>query len=73
MTDEWNPRFVAYCVDHGHGPDAHDGSMCGFVMWIGQRWREWRTAKRMRPDSPLSTQDHAEFDCWLNGRGWTLL
>jgi hypothetical protein len=38
--------------------------MCGYLVWIGQQWREWR---RCNPSAPiaLSREHHAQFDAWL--------
>jgi len=78
----WNQRYVAYAADQGREPTEqlrHDqevwrgGSMTGFTIWISQRWREWRAAKKRGAHEPLSAEDHNEFDRWISGRGWSLL
>jgi hypothetical protein len=73
-------RFRSYCVAHGFAgnPDgmfAHDrerwpgGRMCGFMIWIRQRWRAWDA---QRPESfsrngPWRTdKEHVAFDAWLS-------
>lgn len=67
----WNPRYVAYATAHGRDPDAqleHDreawpgGAMCGFVLWIGERWTAWRREHGRRQWEPLSAADHESFD-----------
>lgn len=51
-----NPRYVAYARSQGRSPAAqlrHDleeypgGCMCGFILWIRARVREFQT---LRPD-----------------------
>lgn len=70
----YQPRYVAYCVAQGRDPDAqlaHDseawpgGCMCGFMLWIGERWNEW---EKLFGKRPIKGPDvHAAFDKWLNG------
>lgn len=69
----WNPRFVAYATAHGHTPESmiqHDrlrwpgGQMCGFILWIGQQWQQWREAFNYRGEL-LGPAEHAAFDQWL--------
>ena len=75
-----NPRYIAYAAAHGRAPEsmmAHDdaawpgGRMCGFTLWIADRWRDWKQAQ---PESRrnaarhgwiLSDDDHASFDAML--------
>lgn len=76
-----NARFVAYCLAHGETDPATmiardaerypGGKMCGFIVWISQRWSAWRASKRYNLDHFLSTEDHAEFDAWLEERNAT--
>jgi hypothetical protein len=49
----WNPRYLAYCKAHGKTPEqmlAHDedawpgGVMCGFILWMSQKLREFSKA-----------------------------
>lgn len=73
-----NPRYLAYCRAHGHSD--HDamiaadretwpgGKMCGFTVWIQQRWREWLKARGRKHDDVKSEDDHREFDAWLQVR-----
>ena len=44
------------------------GVMCGYILWISEQWRLWRTEKGYGPNPILSEIDHAEFDRWLNTR-----
>lgn len=71
----FQPRFAAYARVHGRTPEeqiAHDktawpgGVMCGFILWNGARWREWRAANGFRRDDDyMSPEDHARYDRWL--------
>lgn len=69
------PRYLAYCAVNGKTPDEmlrYDdkrwpgGRMAGYILWIGERWQEWRAEKGYGPRYILSDTDHAEFDTWLN-------
>lgn len=71
---EWNPRYVCYAKAHGKTPDgmlAYDrerfpgGVMGAFIIWIDQRWAEWRALRGRRHDDPLWIHDHEDFDAWL--------
>jgi len=70
----YQPRYVAYCVAQGRDPDAqlaHDqeawpgGCMCGFIVWIGERWQQWEKLFGRKPIK--GQQEHDDFDAWLNG------
>lgn len=73
-AERWNPRYVAYAKEHGKTPEemlAHDevawpgGKMCGFMIWINDRWTEFCL---LNPDVKrkfLTEQDHKDFDKWL--------
>lgn len=73
----WNgitARYAAYCSAHGAAtPDeqlARDrarwpgGCMAGFIVWCGERWREWEQATGRKP--PHGLDDHRDFDAWLS-------
>lgn len=75
MSEEYNnPRYEAYAKEHGKTPEqmlAHDeiawpgGKMCGFMLWISDRWTEFCL---MNPDVDrhyLKPHDHVAFDKWL--------
>lgn len=74
-TTVWvNPRYEAYARAVGRAADEqlrHDrrqwpgGSMAGFMLWIAERWAEWRAANDRLGSEPLSDADHAAFDDWL--------
>ncbi len=77
MSGEWNPRYVAYAEAHGFDPDtmlAADevlwpgGKMCGFMVWIGERWREWRESRGVGRNAVLGSDDHADFDAMIGAR-----
>jgi len=70
-----NPRYLAYCRAHGESDPvamlARDkeawpgGRMCGYVLWMGDKWRAWRTANKRKADDVLTREDHQSFDAWL--------
>jgi len=71
FQDHFQPRYIAYAAAHGRTPDdmiAYDadrypgGIMAGFILWIGDRWREWRAVNGRRADDVLSDADYASFD-----------
>jgi hypothetical protein len=73
----WNPRYVAYARAHGETPVemlARDGAawpggrMCGFTLWIRERWREWDRAHPLADPDVRTAEDHASFDAWLAAR-----
>lgn len=76
MGGQWGgvtPRFAVYCVAHGaqnaaemiavDGARFPGGKMAGFMLWIGQQWREWQRETGHR--GAKSRADHAAFDAWL--------
>lgn len=76
----WNSRYVAYAKAHGRSPEAmleHDeeqwpgGKMAGFILWIRERWAEWRKLFGPPPGPwewhPMEA-DHKHFDEWLDGQ-----
>ncbi len=69
-----NPRYVAYCLAHSRTPDemlAVDrrawpgGCMCGFMLWVQARWREWDIKCGNPRNHARTMEEHAEFDSWL--------
>lgn len=67
---EWNPRYVAYAAAHGLTvPEmkARDRAAWPFMIWNGQRWREWERETGWRGVSK-SMADHAAYDAWLAAR-----
>jgi hypothetical protein len=81
----WNPRFVAYAKAHeNRTPEAMleldserypGGKMCGFTLWIRDKWRQWRKLFGPPPVKVSKLQgywdwyptgdDHKHFDEWL--------
>lgn len=69
----WNMRYVAYAAANGLSPEAMleadqarypGGCMCDYIIWIGQRWAEFR--KLFARDRHITTEQyHADFDAWL--------
>lgn len=44
--------------------------MCGFTLWIGERWRAWLQAQnRAANDRHIFPCCHASFDAWLQNGG----
>ena len=41
--------------------------MCGYSIWIGERWGEWRASRGMPGTGriPATEQEHEEFTGWL--------
>lgn len=71
----WNPRYVAYARSHGLTPEAQaaadaaawpGGRNTGFMLWVRERWAEWRAANGRPLDGDrLSDADHASFDAMI--------
>lgn len=74
--EKFNPRFVEYCRLTG-GLSAEEtlkrdaetypgGLMCGFILWLGDRWKEWsREFHDVDYVEIKSEAHHAHFDTWL--------
>jgi hypothetical protein len=73
-----NSRYAAYCIAHGaSSPDEMmdqdriawpGGKMCGFILWMKEKWGDWYKAapSRGRKPNPILTEaDHDDFDKWL--------
>lgn len=76
VNEDWNTRFVCYAASHGREPREqieHDagvwlgGKMAGYIIWIGERWREWKKETKFS-SSFLLVSDHERFDAWLAKR-----
>jgi len=75
VSECWQPRYLCYCVAHAEPDPARmletdrerwpGGVMCGYVLWIGERWREWRSISGVPRDAMLLEADHKDFDKWL--------
>lgn len=76
MSDRrWNPRYTEYCRAHGEASPERmleadrerspGGVMCGFTLWIQEKWSRWRKLNGIPSDAPLWDRDHAAFDSWL--------
>lgn len=72
-----NPRYVAYAASEGLQPRAMlardkrrypGGHMCGFTLWISERWQVWRRINRVRHDAPLFEDDHRSFDAFIGAK-----
>jgi hypothetical protein len=74
MDNHTNPRYIAYCQAHGRSAGeqlSYDrekypgGVMAGFILWLGEKWFEWRTNNKRKRDDILSDEDHSSFDRYL--------
>lgn len=80
-TVAWNPRFVAYALAHGRGPQEqldHDkrrypgGRMAGYIVWHGKMLMEWVKQAGADPDHPLGGDGVNEsFDRFLDEQSET--
>ena len=68
---DWNPRYHAYAAAHGETPESMmavdkdrwpGGKMAGFILWIGERWKEYREKNGMGQHDPLFKKDHDAFN-----------
>lgn len=69
----WNPRYAAYA--HPLHPAerlrldeaAGGGTMTPYILWNGERWREFRKLRGVYGDDPINATPafHREFDAWL--------
>jgi len=74
---KWNPRYVEYARVLGRPPedqieqdrkDWPGGCMVGFILWLGQKWKEWYQSigvGHLPLDQRRYYQDHKAFDLWL--------
>lgn len=70
----WNPRYLAYCRAQGTpDPDRMlerdrerwpGGVMCGFTLWLSDRWQAWFRAIGGEPRIVFE-EHHRAFDRWL--------
>lgn len=69
----WNPRYVYYARAHGHSPqerlaidkDVYTGCMTGFILWIGEKKKEFY---KVHPEAFLDRNtiyDDAAWDDFL--------
>lgn len=74
-----NPRFLAYCAEHGHSGDpegmlAYDTArwpgdkMTGFTLWLSARWGEFLRANQDINPAYLLDDEWKRFDAWLQAR-----
>jgi hypothetical protein len=70
----WNTRYVQWARAHGNTAEKQlvadeeawpGGKMTGFVLWMSNRWEEWRFVNNRKHDTILSAEDHRAFDTWL--------
>lgn len=69
-----NALYQVYCRENGNDEAAQlaideerwpGGKMCGYMLWCGEKWREWRTLKGFAQDRPLSETERNEFMKWV--------
>jgi hypothetical protein len=74
-TNEYNPRYLAYCNHHGKTPDqmmefdkqrSPGGCMGPFILWIDQKWRKYDSLHPELKGLPRSANTHIQFDDMLN-------
>lgn len=73
-AQEFNPRFVAFARSEGKTPgrklselkERRTGTMMPFILWISDKWTEWKKLNGRDSFAHVSTADHAAFDKWLN-------
>lgn len=71
----WNPRYLEYCrvqsvdspedmlkIDDERWPG---GVMCGYTLWIQEKWRLWRKDNGIGANDILGKEAHSLFDRWL--------
>lgn len=63
----WNPYWLAFARAHGRDP-ATPGMACDFILWMSQRWQEWRRQNGRGPHERLRPEDHAAFAAELAER-----
>ena len=59
-----NPRWWMWMAARNGSP----GEPWEYIIWIGERWREWRKIRGKPGRSPLLESDHQDFDTWLERR-----
>ena len=58
----WNPYWLAFARAHGRHPaEKRRGLACDFIIWMSQRWQEWRRANMRAEFQRLAPEDHAAF------------
>ena len=75
MSENYQPRYLAYCKAHGRKPEEqmeHDreqwpgGIMCGFILWMSQKFAEWRAVAPPCPVYARMTGEDAKgFDKFI--------
>lgn len=74
--NKWNPRYTAYAIAHGkteaemlrHDKTVYSGGcMAGFMIWIDEKWHEWKAINSVSFNAVLSDADYKSFDDWLKG------
>lgn len=74
-AEEWNPYYLAYMYAQGECDPAHmleldqeawpGGKMCGFILWMRERWGDWDHQHGYGSGHIRSEEEHSEFGVWL--------
>lgn len=75
LWGDLNPRYVSYCLAHGHRTPAQaraadetawpGGVMCGFMLWIADQIAAFKRAQRLPPREPLDPAQQDAFTRYL--------
>ncbi len=70
MNPKYQRRFVYYAMSLGRNPDdvAKNDKIFHFMLWIRDKINEWKKEKGRDRYSGMSTEDHQEFDAWIEGQ-----
>ena len=69
-----NSLYRAYCRENGNTEEQQmeddeerwpGGKMCGYMLWCGEKWGQWRALKGFERDRPLSEVERDEFFSWV--------
>lgn len=69
-----NSLYQVYCRENGNDETRQleldeqrwpGGKMCGYMMWCGEKWSQWRTLKGFSRDRVLSEAERDEFFGWV--------
>lgn len=84
---EFSGMYLAYCRAHGHADDPEGmlaadretwpgGHMCGFILWVGSKRREWARYRGLRGHDYVTfvvMGEEKSFLEWVEGRASTFV